>query len=733
MSSVIDSAAPSLPGAPEGEAGQIYAEQVRHLYRLSRIGYLATPINAGIMTFALWDAVHNAGLAGWFAAVIAITLGRYFLYRAYLAAPTSDLAARSWTHRFFSGATAMGCMWGILGAALFPHDSVPHQFLVIFVIGGMVMSAAVVLAPVTRVFHGFMLPALVPLIAILFMQSDTLHVLMGTLAAVFMGVVLAIAAHMKENVLASIRVKFENADLVARLQSANQQVQQSNQQLESKIGSQQRVQEALRQESQKFAALINASPLAIVVRDANGLVERWNPAAERMFGWTEAEVLGGRVPWYPLGKEEESERYRSRILRGEVFSDVEAVRLRKDGTPLNVSLSGAPIHDDKGDAVGVLVMIADITARKRFELRQELQTAVTRLLAESRTVEEALVKVIRTMCEKLGWACGARWVLGKHENVLRTAEVWGIDAPAVQEFAAESWGMRNRLEANPANETSVVRRVWRSAAPVWVSNIQDNPKSRRRAAARRAGLHTALGFPVVMHEDFYGVMEFFSPDVRPPDDELMEFARQLGSQIGQFIARKDAEQGLQFVATHDALTGLPNRTMFGDRLSQALAQAQRYRRRLALLFVDLDGFKVINDTLGHGAGDVFLREIAVRLRSGLREGDVIGRIGGDEFVVLIEEFGEIEQVAEVARKIVQTVAQPVMVQGHECRVTASVGISAYPQDGKDSQALLKCADSAMYRAKEQGKSRFQFYSSWSASSATFFDRAEDNRFGGDQS
>jgi diguanylate cyclase (GGDEF)-like protein len=205
-------------------------------------------------------------------------------------------------------------------------------------------------------------------------------------------------------------------------------------------------------------------------------------------------------------------------------------------------------------------------------------------------------------------------------------------------------------------------------------------------------------------------MEFFAQEVRQPDSEMLDFSRQLGSQVGQFIARKQAEQNLRFVATHDPLTALPNRTMFGDRLSQALAQARRYNRRLALLFVDLDGFKVVNDTFGHDAGDVLLKEIASRLRTCLREGDVIGRIGGDEFVVLIEEFNDAERLALVAQKILETVARPVLVRGQECQVTSSVGISAYPQDGRDSQALLRNADSAMYRAKEQGKNRFYFYS-----------------------
>ena len=118
----------------------------------------------------------------------------------------------------------------------------------------------------------------------------------------------------------------------------------------------------------------------------------------------------------------------------------------------------------------------------------------------------------------------------------------------------------------------------------------------------------------------------------------------------------------------------------------------------------------MNDRYGHDAGDALLKEIAVRLRASLREGDVIGRIGGDEFVVLIEEYPNPERLSMVAQKILDTVGRPVTVRGHECRVTSSVGISTYPQDGRDSQALLRSADSAMYRAKEQGKNRFEFYS-----------------------
>ncbi|MBI4204364.1 MAG: membrane-associated sensor domain-containing protein, partial [Betaproteobacteria bacterium] len=306
-SSGPEAAIDPLAGAPGAATPQIFAEQVRHLYHLSRAGYFGTAINGAIVTFTLWDVVANALLAGWFAVVLAVTLTRYLLYRAYMAAPRADAAAESWANRFLIGAAAMGCMWGILGTALFPPASVPHQFLVIFIIGGMCMSAAVALAPVKRIFYGFTLPALVPLIVTLFLQPNTLQIVMGVLAVIFTIVITAFAVEIRNSVAAAINIRFENAGLISRLSSAHRQVQESNRLLASKIESQERVQEALRQASQKFQALISASPLPIVVRDASGLIERWNPAAERMFGWSEAEALGRMVPWYPPGQEQEGD------------------------------------------------------------------------------------------------------------------------------------------------------------------------------------------------------------------------------------------------------------------------------------------------------------------------------------------------------------------------------------------------------------------------------------------
>jgi diguanylate cyclase (GGDEF)-like protein len=167
---------------------------------------------------------------------------------------------------------------------------------------------------------------------------------------------------------------------------------------------------------------------------------------------------------------------------------------------------------------------------------------------------------------------------------------------------------------------------------------------------------------------------------------------------------------VEYLAYHDGLTALPNRSLFNKLLSQAVSQAQRYDKQLAVAFIDLDRFKQINDTLGHEAGDQLLKEVANRLRACLRESDTVARLGGDEFVVLLTELEEEKYAATVAEKLITTIAKPFVLLGQEFRVTASIGISTYPRDGSDEQTLTKNADIAMYQAKEDGKNNFQFYS-----------------------
>jgi diguanylate cyclase (GGDEF)-like protein len=225
----------------------------------------------------------------------------------------------------------------------------------------------------------------------------------------------------------------------------------------------------------------------------------------------------------------------------------------------------------------------------------------------------------------------------------------------------------------------------------------------------------ALGFwhwlPLVCaikqaEEDLKQANEFLEVQVAQRTSELKSANDKLRLDLEE---RKRVEQSIRHMAHHDALTGLPNRTLFRDRLSHAMAQADRYHQILAVLFLDLDRFKAINDTLGHNVGDQLLKIAAERLRSCVRDCDTVARLGGDEFTIIVEDIVEVQDAAVVAQKILDTLSQPFNLYGHEVFISVSIGLTLYPNDDENADNLLRNADSAMYRAKEYGRNNYQFY------------------------
>ena len=185
--------------------------------------------------------------------------------------------------------------------------------------------------------------------------------------------------------------------------------------------------------------------------------------------------------------------------------------------------------------------------------------------------------------------------------------------------------------------------------------------------------------------------------------------------------QKSAQEIIQHQAFHDTLTGLPNRAMFNEMLSQAVAQAYRNKHELAVMFMDLDRFKLVNDTLGHAAGDEFLKKVAENIKKTLRKGDIFARLGGDEFTLILPMIKNKRAAAAVAKKIIDIFKAPTYIDGYEFDVTISVGISIYPYDGLDSQSLMVNADNAMYYAKENGRNRYSFYDSVECKAAPWLD------------
>jgi diguanylate cyclase (GGDEF)-like protein len=234
---------------------------------------------------------------------------------------------------------------------------------------------------------------------------------------------------------------------------------------------------------------------------------------------------------------------------------------------------------------------------------------------------------------------------------------------------------------------------------------------------RRFGVRSAVAMPLLSRSEATGVIAFQATELNYFSPEMIELLGRLATNVSLTLEdfdraeeRERAEEEMRHLATHDSLTDLPNRALFSELLGFSMTATERYQRKCAVLFIDLDRFKIINDSLGHEQGDVLLIEIARRLKASVRASDVVARLGGDEFVVLLNEITDQKQVAGVAKNLLCVLGKPVDLAGQECGVTASIGVAMFPDDGSDQEQLLKNADVAMYLAKQEGKDDVRFYS-----------------------
>jgi diguanylate cyclase (GGDEF)-like protein/PAS domain S-box-containing protein len=459
---------------------------------------------------------------------------------------------------------------------------------------------------------------------------------------------------------------------------------------------------------QRYRALFDNAAVGITTVDLRGIITEVNQRFLDMLGYSGGELIGRNVAEITFPEDRpQGLRSADEAMLDKAAVVAEQRFLCRDGRVLWVRRTVSAIRGKDGKPDYLVNVVEDITDRKQEELRRTMEHAVTRALAQEDSLVNLFPVVIRDICQNMGWEFGVAWVWDHEAQGLKVCASWGAEAPEVREFVAES--MQRTIKPKVSEQQGLVRRTYASGEAVWLNDVAPAQGFRRANLIWSAGLHGAFAFPLLRGTEVVGVMEFYHRGTREPEKALIGTAQSIGRQIGQYMGRREAEEALKFVAGHDGLTKLLNRMMFNQRLEHALALAQRNKSRLAVLFIDLDRFKVINDTLGHEAGDILLREVAARLLGQLRSTDTVARLGGDEFVVLIENVTDPLFIGGLARKLIEALSASFALSGGEYNVTASIGVSTYPDDGGDAQTLLKHADIAMYRSKEQGRNTFQFY------------------------
>lgn len=432
-----------------------------------------------------------------------------------------------------------------------------------------------------------------------------------------------------------------------------------------------------------LASFVDLLMDAVFAVDANARVVFVSAACERIFGYTPQEMIGKNM--FDMMLPEDRERTRQsvvEVMSGHPQLHFENRYIRKDGQVVHIMWATRWSPADKL-RIGVA---RDITERKQAESKQ----AALYSISEAAHAAEDLL----TLIQRIHQIVGTLLRVDNFSVALYDGETQQLSFPYyVDQY--EQIPKPSKLAAE-----SLYAEIIRTGQPVLTPVSTLTPPEGSSGSPSTDPL-CWLGVPLKSHKGTIGalVIKSYPGGVHysEKDQELLQF---VSTQIATAIERQQMQARLQHMAQYDQLTGLPNRGFLYDRLNTALSTARREQGRLSVLYIDLDKFKRINDTLGHSVGDLLLQEVAKRLTQCVRESDTVARLGGDEFVVLLQHIKKPEQATLVMEKIHTALSYPFVLEGHSLNIVPSIGVAHYPEHGELEQQLIKHADKAMYLVKK---------------------------------
>lgn len=644
------------------------ASQLGLLCQQAPTALLGTIISALLIWFFTHEIVEHLLLDVWVVTLCLISAYRLHQIRRYKRLSSrDDINHSSWSRKFIVSSFISGLVWGSIAIFLYPEGSFAHQMFMIFLIGGLGAGTVATYSALVAMNYVFIIPSMLPFVVRLFMEQQPLYVTAGSMVLFFMVVLLIAAKRMNYSIMISLKSSMQKDRLVQYMEHAMDETEKLNKKLQAEINERNRLAARLRVSEKEFSNILMNVQDTIYRIDEDSKIVWVSPSAETLTGYTIDELLGMNiVDLYARPEQREDFLELFEKQKGKV-SNLQIELQRKDGEVLWVSVNAHHYFDRNGNIAGIEGLVSDITVLKKVE--KELQDEKERAEVTLNSIGDGVIttnihgqiEYLNPVAERL-----TGWKFDDAMNREFTDVIHLVDEESHKDIS------------NPVSRSIQLGHAVRlTGNTLLVSKNADKDYSVEVTVSPIRNVHgITIGTVIGIH------------DVT----NLRSLARQMSYQ-----------------ATHDSLTGLINRREFESLLGNLLYTAKSEDRVHALCYLDLDQFKVVNDTCGHVAGDELLKQLATKLHGHIRESDALARLGGDEFGVLLDNcpINKAIDIAEELRKIVKEFH--FVWQEKPFEVGVSIGVVPINSESGSLTDVLRAADTACYVSKDNGRNRLHLY------------------------